>query len=151
MLTFYEDYLLDSEHVTPPRTIGPEDVRRFADLTGDHHRLHLDAEFARDTMFGERIGHGLLGLALVNGLAYGSIIDPDYVMAFLGLEWKFVRPLRMGVTVRAVVRVADRRPTSQPDRGIVRQAIRLVDARDEPLQLGDFTFLVRRRPQVSSS
>ena len=148
MLKFYEDYTVDSEHVTPARTIGPEDVRQFADVTGDHHRLHLDAEFARGTMFGEPIGHGLLGLSLVNGLAYGSIIDPDYVMAFLGLEWKFVRPIRMGATVHAIVHIAERRPTSHPDRGIVREAIRLVDAHGDPLQTGEFTFLVRRRPAL---
>ena len=147
--TYYEDYLVGDEFETPARTIGEDDVRRFADLTGDHHRLHLDPAFGRASMFGERISHGLLGMALVNGLAYGTVIDSDYVLAFLGVSWKFVAPIRFGDTLRAVIRIADRRPTRKASQGIVVEAIRLLNQRDEMLQEGEFTFLVARRAAIS--
>lgn len=144
MLTYFEDYLVGSEHITPARTITDADVRAFADLTGDHHPLHLDDTYARTTLFGARISHGLLGLSLVNGLAYGSIIDESYVIAFLGIEWAFVGPIRLGDTVHARLHIADSRPTSKPDRGIVRQAIQLINQHSEIVQQGDFTFMIRR-------
>ena len=143
--TYYEDYRVGDQFETPGRTIGADEVRQFADLTGDHHRLHLDAEFGRASMFGERISHGLLGMALVNGLAYGTVIDSDYVLAFLGISWKFVAPIRFGDTLRASIRIADRRPTRKPTQGIVVEAIQLLNQRDELLQEGEFTFLVARR------
>ena len=145
MLTYFEDYLVGSEHITPARTITDADVRAFADLTGDHPPLHMDDAYARSTIFGARISHGLLGLALVNGLAYGSIIDETYVMAFLGIEWAFAGPIRLGDTVHARLRIADSRPASKPDRGIVREAIQLINQRSEIVQQGDFTFMIRRR------
>jgi acyl dehydratase len=147
--TYYEDYIVGDEFETPARTVTEEDVRRFADLTGDHHRLHIDPEFGRASMFGERVSHGLLGMALVNGLTFSGAIDPDYILAFLGVTWKFVAPIRFGDTVRAVVRVASRRPTRKADQGIVVEAIRLVNQRDQLVQEGEFTFLVRRRGEMN--
>jgi acyl dehydratase len=143
MLRYYDDYIVGEEHVTPARTIGAEDVRRFADLTGDHHRLHLDPEFGRASMFGENIAHGLLGMTLVNGLAYGAVIDPDYVLAFLGVSWRFAGPIRLGDTLRATIRIASRRTTSKPGQGLVVEGIRLLNQRDEVVQEGEFTFLVK--------
>jgi len=145
--TFYEDYVVGDEFATPAYTVHEQDVRRFADITGDHHRLHLDPEFGQASMFGERVAHGLLGLALVNGLAYGSGIDSDYVLAFLGLNWTFSAPIRFGDALHAVIRIAEWRETSKPDRGIVVEAIRVINQRGELVQAGDFTFLVRRRPE----
>jgi acyl dehydratase len=143
MLRFYEDYIVGAEFETPARTIGAAEVLGFADLTGDHHRLHLDQEFGRASIFGANIAHGLLGMALVNGLAYGSVIDPDYVLAFLGLSWRFVGPIRLGDTLRASIRIASRRPTSKAGQGLVVEAIRLLNQRDEVVQEGEFTFLVK--------
>jgi len=147
--TYYEDYIVGDEFETPARIVTEEDVRRFADLTGDHHRLHLDPEFGCASIFGERISHGLLGMALVNGLAYGNVIDSDYVLAFLGVTWKFVAPIRFGDSLRAIIRVANRRPTRKPEQGIVVEAIRLMNQRGELVQEGEFTFLVRRRGELS--
>jgi acyl dehydratase len=145
MLTYYEDYVVGDEFETPARTITSADIQQFADLTGDHHRLHLDAAFGQASIFGAPISHGLLGLALINGLAYGSIIDSDYVVAFLGLSWKFVGPIYVGDTVRARMRIAERRPTRRTAHGVVVESLRLLNQRDETVQQGDFTFLVKRR------
>jgi acyl dehydratase len=130
---------------TPARTITSADIRQFADLTGDHHRLHLDTAFGQASIFGAPISHGLLGVALVNGLAYGNIIDSDYVVAFLGLSWKFVGPIYAGDTVRARMRIAECRPTRKPDHGVVVEALALLNQRDEIVQQGEFSFLVKRR------
>jgi acyl dehydratase len=148
--TYYEDYIVGDEFETPARIVTEEDVRRFADLTGDRHRLHLDPEFGRTSIFGERISHGLLGMALVNGLAFSGATDSDYILAFLGVTWKFVAPIRFGDSVRAIIQVASRRPTRKADQGIVVEAIRLVNQRDELVQEGEFTFLVKRRGELNA-
>lgn len=146
MLAYFEDYCVGDEYQTPARTINAADVKQFADFTGDHHPLHLDEDFARGTIFGQRISHGLLGLALVNGLAYGSIIDETHVMAFLGISWAFAAPIYLGDTLHARIRIAGRRATSRPDRGIVCQAIELINQHSAVVQHGEFTFLIARRP-----
>jgi acyl dehydratase len=145
MKTFYEDYAVGDEFLTPARTITEADVMLFAGLSGDYNRLHTDAEYAKGLLFGERIAHGLLGLAIVSGLGYRSEIDPDGALAFLGLNWKFSRPIKFGDTIHAVFRIAALRETSRPDRGIVVEAIEVFNQRGEVVQAGEWTFLIKRR------
>lgn len=147
--TFYEDYTVGDEFVTPARTITEADVVAFAGLTGDYNRLHTDAEYMRNSVFGERIAHGLLGLSIVNGLKYRTDIDSDGVIAFLGLTWTFSAPIKFGDTIHAILRVSSMRETSKPDRGIIVKSVRALNQRGEVVQEGEFTMLVKRREQSS--
>jgi acyl dehydratase len=143
--TYFEDYAIGDEFTTPGRTVTEADVVMFAGLTGDYNRLHTDAEYMKDSIFGERIAHGLLGLALVNGLKYRTDVDSDGVLAFLGLTWKFSGPIKLGDTIHAVVRISSKRETSKPDRGLMVQAIQVLNQRGEVVQEGEFTTMLKRR------
>ena len=81
---YFEDYHEGLQLTTPGRTIGETEVSMFAMLTGDFNRLHTDAEYMKESLFGERIAHGLLGLAVVNGLKYRTELNPDAIVAFWG-------------------------------------------------------------------
>ena len=59
---YWEDFTRGEVLVTGRRTVDGGDVSRFAGLTGDFNPLHVDAEFAKTTPFGERVGHGILTL-----------------------------------------------------------------------------------------
>jgi len=48
------------------KTITREQLKQYADASGDHNPLHLDAQFARTTRFGGVIAHGMLTLAFVS-------------------------------------------------------------------------------------
>ena len=56
------------EYESPGRTVTEADIVIFAGLSGDYNILHTDAEFMKSSTFGERIAHGLLGLAIQSGL-----------------------------------------------------------------------------------
>lgn len=141
----YEDYTIGTVFVTPARTIGETDVTMFAMLTGDYNRLHTDAEYMKDSVFGERIAHGLLGLSIVNGLKYRTDMNPDAIVAFLGLEWAFSAPIRFGDTIHAVITVASMRETKSPERGIISYDVEVRNQRNEPVQKGTMTMMVKRR------
>ena len=64
---YWEEFRVGEVLVTGRRTVDGGDVARFAGLTGDFNPLHVDAEFARTTPFGERVAHGILTLAVSNG------------------------------------------------------------------------------------
>ena len=78
---YYEDYQIGTQFVTPGRTIGETEVSMFAMLTGDFNRLHTDAEYMKTSVFGERIAHGLLGLAMVKKSSLLSNKVPETVLA----------------------------------------------------------------------
>jgi acyl dehydratase len=145
MRTFYEEYAVGDEFITPARTVTETDVTMFAALSGDYNRLHTDSEYASSGPFGERIAHGLLGLSIVAGLLYRAGIDPDGAVAFLGLSWKFTGPIKFGDTIHAVIRITSMRETRAPDRGIIVQAIQLLNQRGDIVQQGEFTMMVKRR------
>jgi 3-hydroxybutyryl-CoA dehydratase len=55
---YYEDYDVGDVFKSPGRTVTETDIILFSALTGDWHELHTNVEFARKSVFGERIAHG---------------------------------------------------------------------------------------------
>jgi acyl dehydratase len=143
---YFEDIEVGEEYESPGRTVTETDIVLFAGLSGDYNVLHTDAEFMKKSIFGERIAHGLLGLAIQSGLFYRA--GPAYAtLAFLGLRWKFKAPIKIGDTIRVRARVAAKRETSKPDRGIVVLERRVLNQRDEVVQEGETELMVERRPR----
>ena len=130
---------------SPGRTVTEADIVIFAGLSGDYNVLHTDAEFMRTSIFGERIAHGLLGLSISSGLGTRAVPRPFATLAFLGLRWRFKVPIKIGDTIRVRIRVAAKRETSKPDRGIVTMQRTVVNQRDEVVQEGDTEIMVERR------
>jgi acyl dehydratase len=131
---------------TPRRRIEAADVEAFAEVTGDRNPLHLDEAYARASVFGERVAHGLLGTSVAAGLLNRYGLTRGTLVAFLGLTWDFVAPIRLGTEVGLRLEVEARRPSSKPDRGLVELGAELVDDAGTVLQRGTLKLLVRRRP-----
>lgn len=142
---WFEDFELGTERTTATRTVTDGDIQAFAEVSGDHNPLHLDDDYASQSPFGRRIAHGLLGLALASGLMQQSGFTAETLLAFLGLEWAFRRPLFPGDTMRVRMRVAGKRPTRDPERGLVKLELAVLNQEDDVTQEGTFTVLVRRR------
>jgi acyl dehydratase len=142
----FEDLEVGTETETDSRTVTEADVVAFAGLSGDYNPLHVDAEFARTTPFGERIAHGLLGLAIASGLVSRTGAIEGTTLAFLATEWRFTAPIKLGDTITVRSRVADKRESSKPDRGVVTFAVQVVNQRSEVVQEGTQTLLMKRRP-----
>lgn len=142
---WFEDLTEGREWTTAERTLTDEDITAFAVVSGDTNPLHLDDDYARTTPFGGRIAHGLLGLSIASGLVNRLRLTERTLVAWLGLQWDFKRPLRPGDTVRVRLRVVEARPTSDGKRGIVRYRVEVVDQADQVAQEGVWTMMVRRR------
>ena len=91
---YFEEFNVGDTVTSAGRTITEADIVNFAALSGDWNAIHVDAEFAKNSMFGERIAHGLLGLSIASGLAVRLGFIEDTVIAFMGLDWKFRGPSR---------------------------------------------------------
>src|SRR5689334_10708257 len=112
-MLLFEDFTAGDEYRPPSRTVTEADVVAFTALSGDANPVHTDARFAADSRFGERIAHGLLGLAIAGGfLSRVGVIDGSAV-ALLEVAWKFRAPVRFGDTLTAAITVAETRETSR--------------------------------------
>lgn len=148
---YFEDFNVGDRFTTQRRTVTESDVMTFAGLSGDYNPLHTDAVGAKETMFGERIAHGLLGLSIVTGLGAQLGIFEGTAMALLNINWNFKKPMFFGDTIHAVIHVQDKRETSKPDRGILVRRIELQNQDNAVLQEGTMTLMVKRRPAEARS
>jgi acyl dehydratase len=105
------------------RTVTEADNQRFCDMTMNQQPLHLDAAFAAETQFGQRVVNGLYTMALAVGLTIPDTTDGT-VVANLGYdEVEHPAPVFHGDTIRAETTVLEKRETSDGDRGIVRMGV----------------------------
>jgi acyl dehydratase len=141
----FEDIQVGEEYESPGRTVTEADIVIFAGLSGDYNVLHTDAEFMKSSIFGERIAHGLLGLSIQAGLLTRGM-RPYATIAFLGLRWKFKGPIKIGDTIRVRAKVAGKKETGKPDRGIVTLFRQVLNQRGEVVQEGETDIMVARRP-----
>jgi len=147
---YYEDLEVGDEFLSPARTITEADVVSFAGLSGDYNALHTDAEFARNTIFKQRIAHGLLGLAIASGLFTRTELSLSLqptLLAFLGLTWKFTGPIFIGDTIRVKIRVKEKRETKKKERGIVVFERIVINQKGETVQEGETTLMIARRQE----
>ena len=141
---YFDDIELGEEYESPGRTVTETDIVIFAGLSGDYNVLHTDAEFMKQSIFGERIAHGLLGLAIQSGLLTRAM-RPYATLAFVGLRWKFKGPIKIGDTIRVRARVTAKRETSDRDRGVITLERQVLNQRGEVVQEGETDLMVERR------
>jgi 3-hydroxybutyryl-CoA dehydratase len=89
------------------RTITEADIVNFAGLTGDFNPVHVDAEYAAQSMFGERIAHGMLMAGLISAVLGMQL--PGQNSIYLGQDLRFTAPVKIGDTVTVTVTVTEKR------------------------------------------
>jgi acyl dehydratase len=149
MERYYEDMQVGEEYESPARTITEADIVAFAALSGDWSPVHCDEEYCKATPYKTRIAHGLLGLAVAEGLKFRlpEFTGARYV-ASLYWNYKFTGPILMGDTIRVRVRIQSKRETRKPDRGIVVEYITMLNQRGEVVQEGEHGLMVWRRTRT---
>lgn len=147
---WYEDFVPGTVLESPERLVTVDDIDRWADLTGERHPVHMDADFARSVGFPGRIAHGLYGLALIEGLKAEIGCFERSVAASLGWDKvRFPAPLLPGDRVRLELHLVDKRPSSKPGRGIATERGVLKRADGTVIASGDHVVVLLNRPAGS--
>lgn len=87
------------------KVITDRDIQMFAEVSTDHNPVHLDDDYANDTIFEGRIAHGMLTAGLISAVIGEQL--PGHGTVYLGQTLKFLAPVRPGDMVKAVVTVTD--------------------------------------------
>jgi acyl dehydratase len=142
----YEDIALGAEFETAAHIVTEADIGVFADVTRDHHPLHVDTSYAKSRGFPAVIGHGLFGLSLMEGLKSELKLYEETSVASLGWdEVRFKAPIVAGDRLRVRFHFVEKRPTRNPGRGIVIETLDLVNQRDEVVTTARHTSLILTR------
>lgn len=87
------------------KVVTDEDIEMFAAVSTDRNPVHLDDDYAQDTIFEGRIAHGMLTAGLISAVIGEQL--PGHGTVYLGQTLKFMAPVRPGDLVRAEVEVAE--------------------------------------------
>ncbi|NVO24109.1 MaoC family dehydratase [Donghicola sp. C2-DW-16] len=87
------------------KVVTDRDIELFAEVSTDRNPVHLDDDYANDTIFGGRIAHGMLTAGLISAVIGEQL--PGHGTVYLGQTLKFLAPVRPGDLVKAQVTVTD--------------------------------------------
>lgn len=145
----YADLYVGMAFRSPGRTITDADLVGFAGLTGDFSELHTSDVYAKNSQFGRRVAHGMLGLAYAHGLMWARTGElRETAIAFLGIsEWKFLEPIFLGDTIFVNYQICELRESrSRPTQAIATFDVSVVDQNGRVVQRGRKALLVSKVP-----
>jgi acyl dehydratase len=99
------------------RTITAEDVQAFADVTGDDNPIHVDADYASKSRFGQPVVHGVLLLGIISKVLGRDF--PGHGSIAVALSCRFLRPVPVGAEIRVEVKISEKVDARKHVRGKV--------------------------------
>ncbi len=85
------------------RTVTDDDIKKFAEVSGDRNPIHLDEKYAKKTFFQGRIAHGMLSAAFISAVLANKLPGPGSI--YLKQKLSFFKPIRIGDTIIVAVEV----------------------------------------------
>lgn len=137
----FPELAVGQKRVSRGRTITETDVVNFCMLTGNWLELHANVEFAKSTLYGQRLVQGGLVFVVVNALLG---FDPEVIEAFYGVDrLRFVKPTFINDTLYArteVLRLSDKGERH----GVATMLLEGINQRREVVLRCEFSLLVRK-------
>ena len=94
---------------TQTKTVTIEDIKKYAEITGDYNPLHFDSDFASKTKFGKLVAQGGITSGLLNALVAMKLPGPGTV--FLNQQLQYTAPVFIGDTITASAEIIKLHPT----------------------------------------
>lgn len=122
------------------KMISEADIVNFAGIIGDFNPVHINPVYAKTTMFGERIAHGMLTASFISTLV-GCCL-PGINALYLSQEVKFVRPVKIGDTITAHAEVVEK--IEEKRRLVLKTVIK--NQREEVVVDGKAVVMIMKKP-----
>tara|TARA_R110001583_G_scaffold17766_2_gene71656 strand:- start:507 stop:935 length:429 start_codon:yes stop_codon:yes gene_type:complete len=102
---YYIEDLSEGMTASFAKTISESDVYTFAGITGDNNPVHINAEYAAQTLFKERIVHGMFSAGLISAVLGTKLPGPGAI--YIDQNIKFKAPVKIGDTVTATATITE--------------------------------------------
>ncbi len=156
---YFEELQIGDQIITEKRTITPEDIDRFADLSGDHFYAHIKTTDFTGTMFEQQVAHGYFIMSLAAGLFVDSY-EKNPVLLNYGIdELRFTKPVYPGAAIhirftckeklpndkRVVEKAEDLKSGDDIDKGIVKWLVEMIDETGEITGVATILTMVQKK------
>ena len=89
------------------KTISESDIYQFAGITGDYNPVHINSEYAKQSVFKERVAHGILTAGFISAVLGTKLPGTDTI--YLSQHLDFKAPVKIGDTITAEVEVLEKK------------------------------------------
>jgi acyl dehydratase len=145
---YFEEFKVGLRIISAGRTVTEADIVLFAGLSGDFNQIHIDAEYSKNSPFGARVAHGLLGLSIASGLLVQTGFMEGTVMAFREVnEWKFIKPIYIDNTIHVEAEVKETKTIPRIGGGSIIILLEVKNHDGEIVMKGTWTALIAARPK----
>ncbi len=143
---YWEEYEVGQTFESVGRTVTEADFVMHSAFSGDWTELHTNAEYAEDSMFGERVAHGPMTFILATGFVYRCGFLERRVVAFLGMNYMDIpAPVYAGDTISLDMEVTEKKEfSSRDDAGMVTIDTVMTNQDGESVFEGDMKFMIKR-------
>src|SRR3990170_1529874 len=149
---YFEEFETGQRLRTPARTVTEADIVNFAGLSGDFNSIHTDEVYSKNSAFGQRVAHGILGLAIASGLAVRTGVLEGTVLAFREIgEWKFSRPIYIGDSIHVGLEVMECKALPRLSGGSVILSLDVQNQHRERVMKGTWNVLVMSKPKEEAA
>ena len=142
---WFEDFFLGERFVLPARTLTEKMFHGFAEISGELHPLHLDAEYSHERGHPGILAHGFM---LVAQTVAGAVLFPfmveELLVGLVDQASRFVRPAYVDDTVHPLLQVTELAPNTAT--GVVTLRSTVHNQRRELVMEGTQRWLLRKRP-----
>lgn len=144
MKLYWEDYEIGTKRSSSGRTITEADIVLHAGQTGDFYPHHMDAEWCKTQVFGQRVAHGTLILSIAVGMLAGEINEAAFSYGYDRV--RFIGPVFIGDTITSHAEISVKRDHSKvPEEfGIVSEQVAVTNQRGETVLAFVHVYMVER-------
>ena len=135
---FLEDLSVGQE-ASMSKTVTEADIVAFAEVSGDKNPVHLDAAYAANTMFKERIAHGMLSAGYISAVFGMKMPGPGSI--YISQTLNFKAPVKIGDTVVTTVKIVEIIPEKKRARFET-----VCSVNGKPVLAGEATLMIPVRP-----
>lgn len=130
-MIYFEDINVGDSWTTSELLVDREEMLAY-NRANDPWPIHVDPEAASKSPFGGLIASGGYTISLMYRLSHEVVNRPDRTWAFLGgFDWqiKFLEPVRAGDRLHERITIIEKRPSSKPGRGIIKDRVEVINDR----------------------
>lgn len=147
---YFEEFEVGQKIISVGRTITESDILSFAALSGDYNQIHTDVEFSKNSLFGQRVAHGLLVLSIASGLAMRTGVLEGTAVAFREIrEWKFIKPVFIGDTIHVELIVRETKAYPRIQAGSILLDVTVNNQHEDTVMRGNWVALVASQAERS--
>jgi oxepin-CoA hydrolase/3-oxo-5,6-dehydrosuberyl-CoA semialdehyde dehydrogenase len=158
---YFEELQIGDQIVTGKRVITPEDIDKFADLSGDHFYAHIKTTDFTGTMFERQVAHGYFIMSIAAGL-FVDRYEKNPVLLNYGIdELRFTKPVYPGAEIhirftckeklpndkRVIEKPEDFKRGDDIEKGIVKWLVEMIDETEEVTGVATILTMVARKNQ----